>query len=212
VARTTGPLHCLSAAGTLVPGVTFRRRGGLTIIERTPYHAVKPTQASIANQTIIQCLTAWWHKTTAPGRFGWDALSPGYAPTPYHAFLKFNLRRIWAGKTPSNYYPPSEVPPAGNISGFGCFPTSNHVRFFVNSDSTHLRWCDIVWRTRTIPTVRSPHTLVGVWLKTGLYGYGVGWHDDFHVAAGLWHYYATSMSRDFGPYPGLGWYSVTVPG
>lgn len=212
MARTTGPLASLSAAGTLVPGITFRRRGGLTICERTPYHAIKPTQASIANQTIIKCLTAWWHTVTAPERFGWDALAPGYAPTAYHAFLKYTLRRIWAGLYPSRWYPTPTVLPGGNISGVSHSISSNHVRLGYNSLPANPRTFDIAWRTQVTPTVRSPATLAGIWLVPVAIPYGYRLHDDVHVPAGVWHYFFTSVSRDYGPYPGLAWRTLTIPG
>lgn len=210
MARTTGPLGSLSAAGTLVPGVTFRRRGGLTIIERTPSHAFHPTQARVANQTIIKALTTWWHTTGLGLTHGWAAACPAYGPTPYHAFLKFNLQRIWAGDPPTNTYPPPVLASPGSISAGATFPTSNHLRFYINSTMSNPRWVDVVWRTQHAPTVAGPRTLAGIWLVTGL-PYGIHWHDDVHVPAGTWYYYFSAVRTNYRYYPGIGWATVVIP-
>jgi hypothetical protein len=210
MARTTGPLGSLTAAGTLVPGLTFRRRGGLTIIERTPTHAFRPTQARLANQTIIKCLTAYAHQHGDLLGLGWGALPRDFAPTPYHAFLKWNLREIWAGQPPTNTYPPPVLASPGSISAGATYPTSNHLRFYVNSTISNPRWVDVAWRTQHAPTVAGPRTLAGIWLVTGL-PYGIHWHDDFHVPAGTWYYYFSAVRTNYRFYPGIGWATVVIP-
>lgn len=211
MARTTGPLASLSAAGTLIPGVTFRRRGGLTIIERTPYHAVKPTQASIANQTIIKCLTGWWHSKIDPLSFGWGAAVPSFGKTPYHAFLKYNLKRIWANLSPSDVFPASVFVHGGNATSFWHWESKNHVRFTVYSNSSAPRWCDVAWRTQTYPPVGGASSIAGIWLKTGL-PYGTAIHDDFHVPAGVWYYKLSAVASNYTYYPGSSWLTFVVPG
>jgi len=210
VVKTLCPLKAAVAAGTLIPGLTFRRRGQLTILERTPTHKPRRRQPLQANQLALIALQDWWHDTPDQAAWGWDPRNPIMRPTPYHAFIRLNMRRLAAGLHPTPGWPPPPGTAAGNILGPGYDITPNHVRITVNSNSNRRRFWDIVWRTTNWPAQRGHATLAGMWyVGSPLWGLRY-WHDN-NIPAATWYYWTAAVADDGKPYAGFGWSMKIVP-
>jgi hypothetical protein len=207
--RCTAPLVSLAAAGTLIPGLTFRQRGGVTILERTPAHAAPHSQIAHARQLCTTALATRWPELPDSDRTSWNQIVPWAGPTPYHAYLHINLSRIFKGLPTSTRWPIQYIDPPANLSAVTAWYSPNHARFYINSPTIAPRDFDVAWRTQTLPARRSPYTLVGIWNRHGQSGNHR--HDETNIPPGTWYYYFTGYRTAYGQYPGLGWYTVTIP-
>jgi hypothetical protein len=207
--RCTAPLVSLAAAGTLIPGLTFRKRGGVTILERTPAHAAPHSQLAYARQLCTTALAQRWRELEDSHRTSWNQIVPWAGPTPYHAYLHTNLSRIFKGLPTSTRWPIQYQTPAYNLAGVNAWYSPNHARFYINSAGGAPRDFDVAWRTKTYPPKTTPYTLAAIWNNHGLAG--MHSHDETNIPPGTWYYYFNGFHNDYGQYTGLGWYTVTIP-
>lgn len=109
MAKTFGPLHSFSAAGTVGASLTFRRFRGATVAERTPRPPAAQSAAQAAHrQTISDAATAW-RSLTETDRDEWLALAIANGGNPYLLFA-----REWQIQQSTSDNPPAcpALPPA----------------------------------------------------------------------------------------------------
>jgi hypothetical protein len=113
MARITGPLHSLTASGSLAKTINFRTRANRTIAARHSKPGGPPSTAQLAHRQLFANLAAaWkfatesWIITTGTVEQSWATLAEKESITPYNAYLKFNFSQIAEGNPPCLTYPP----------------------------------------------------------------------------------------------------------
>lgn len=100
--KLTGPLHSLSARGTIANALTYRRHATGTIATRTPRHPQALPDALRSN-TIVLKFVAWtaknWGIIESPG---WLTLANTWHVPRYTAYVRYQIRRINANKALNN--------------------------------------------------------------------------------------------------------------
>jgi hypothetical protein len=113
--KVTGPLHSDHADGTVNKQLTYKkaRRGG-TVCKYSYPGSVKPFTPSASQLAVRartgQIMKAWKALTTAD-KATWNAEATARNLQPINFFQQINFRRLAAGETLTNVYPPVEVQP-----------------------------------------------------------------------------------------------------
>lgn len=92
MAKATGPLLSIDAAGSIASALIFQRGRAGQIIKRHRRGNQTPTAARLAQQARYRAAVDDWRALDQPGREAWIADAKRYALTPYQAFMRLALR------------------------------------------------------------------------------------------------------------------------
>ncbi len=88
MAKTTGPLHSLNAAGSLAGALIFQHGLGGQTTKRHHRGNQKPTAARLAQQDRYRAAVADWRALDQAGRDQWLPDAARYGLTTYQAFMR----------------------------------------------------------------------------------------------------------------------------
>ncbi len=92
MAKTAGPLHSLSASGSIASTLTFQHGPAGQIVRRHHRGNQTPTAARLAQQERYRAAVADWRALDEAGRAAWLADARRFALTPYQAYMRIALR------------------------------------------------------------------------------------------------------------------------
>lgn len=187
-----GALQSLAASGTLVNGVTFRRRGALTILERQPRFPPHTDRRTRAQASLIGCLARKWATLANSERATWTSALPRWGDCPYAAYMRYNARRRGPTDYPSTTFPALTTSVGDLISVAVLVGKVHHVEVRVSNIPPSTRWLILVWLTQTLPFKRSTAQIAGWWLAPPT---GMTFNRLFHLTPGTYYYYISTVEK-----------------
>lgn len=125
MARTTGPLLSLSAAGTIARTLSYGRNRSGSFVRFRTMPADPRSQKQLAYRSAIRMLSMAWHDISAARKALWHDLPTAARLSPYHAYCELNLQlfrqSIGLGQVPDysigDLAPTYDAPTIANVDG-----------------------------------------------------------------------------------------------
>lgn len=205
--RLGGPLASDQASGVLAGGLAFRRtRAGTILCTWTP--GKKPTSLQAAqNQSAVKALSQIWASLPEAWKAVWAAQGERLHTSPYHAYLKANLRWLDAGRGASVDPEHAATLYPGSGGSINATLQGRNVLLKIAATYNPYGWL-ITWHrdptspfTSSLPNWRATQNWLG-----GIAGHAM----DFDVPVGTWKYKIRKHAVDGYILDGGAYATVTV--
>jgi hypothetical protein len=198
---------CLQAAGTLFPGYTIRRRSGLTILERTPTHPPPIITPLYENQAAARAISTAWSKLTNSEQATWQAAVPEHGDSPYHAYLKANMRAFRQQGHLYGIYPYNPITQIGAVGSPGTQGGPRRISFRPTLTSNQAGFMLAIMRRPYPNTPPRDPRMTCLWRALPA---GTRWYHELNVPPGVWTCFLVVIHKSGWAWPPKGPYNVPV--
>lgn len=91
MAKVTGPLHSLSASGTVGGTLTMLRQRGQNIAKRASKPGGKPSAAQLTQRALYRASAASWSALDQNAKNAWREKAAAAQITPFNAYMSATL-------------------------------------------------------------------------------------------------------------------------
>ena len=92
MAKLTGPLHSLTASGSIGHSLTLLHSAGRNIAKKKSAPGGKPSAAQLTRRTLYQACAAGWSLLSPAQKATWTAPAKAANITPFNAYMAAALR------------------------------------------------------------------------------------------------------------------------
>ena len=109
MARVHGPMMSLAATGTLASTLTFQHAARGPVARMRPVPSLPKTVTPLGNRPMMSGLSKLWRTLTAAHQATWIPLAQELQLPAYHAFMRYNGRRLCTKRGCTQEYPAAET-------------------------------------------------------------------------------------------------------